>query len=349
MTKSFCDNLSYLATKVHARRSRMQEGKRLDALCHIHTLHELTRAVGLDGDFPTAVDFQRRLAQDLIHELAGFTKHISETKADVFFCLLRRFEIENVKMVLRGLINKIPQNELRSHLISLPAGMTLDAQKLMNAGSFEDFATLLPPQPPYRRLRDAIFLQRQPAIPFFLEMALDSDYFQELVSKTRQLPEDDLADICPLMLQEANLFQFMLVIRGKFLYRLPPESLLPLRVTGVSDAWFKELLAVPDMLTAAKSGVGTVLDELPTGRSSGENTVNPAVLETLAWNRYARLANMAFRRGNIGLGAVIGYAGLRRVETANLITLSEGIRMGVRNDELRQSLTARTNPEAVHV
>ncbi|HEV2328918.1 MAG TPA: V-type ATPase subunit [Verrucomicrobiae bacterium] len=138
MTKSFCDNLLYLATKLHARRSRMQEGRRLEELCQIRTLPELGRAVGLEGDYQTVAEFQRRLVKDLIYELSSFVKHIGEAGGDVFSCLLLRFEMENAKVFIRALANKIPQDDLRSHVLPLPESHVLDAQMLMSAGSLEN-------------------------------------------------------------------------------------------------------------------------------------------------------------------------------------------------------------------
>ena len=72
-------------------------------------------------------------------------------------------------------------------------------------------------------------------------------------------------------------------------------------------------------------------------------------LEALAWKRFQRLANGAFRRDHMGLGAVVGYAGLRRVETANLITLSEGIRTGMTAEAIRARLVPRKELEAAYV
>lgn len=348
MKKAFCDNLTYLATKLHARRSRMLEGNRLAALCHIRTLPELGQAIGLGADY-SAAELQRQLVKDLVHELAGFVKHLGEAGSELFFCMLLRFQIENVKVLIRGFINKLPQDLLQLYLVPLPESMTLDVQKLMTSNSLEDFTALLPREKLYERLRGTALNQRDHSTPFFLEMGLENGYFQQLLSKTGRLSGEDLAAVRPLMLQEANLFQLMLATRGKFLYKLPPELLLPLRLAGVSDDWFRGLLAAPDVSSAVKSSVGIVLDELPAGRGSSGNAFDPAVLEALAWKRYLRLANSAFSRGHIGLGAAIGYAGLRRVEVANLITLSEGIRMRLSNGELRERLIDRTNQEAINV
>lgn len=81
----------------------------------------------------------------------------------------------------------------------------------------------------------------------------------------------------------------------------------------------------------------------------GDAGVTETALEGLAWNRFQRLANGAFRRDHMGLGAAIGYAGLRRVETANLITLSEGIRTGMTAGAIWARLVPRTDLEVAHV
>ena len=318
------NDLDYLAARLHARRSRMAEGERLDQLCNIRTIPELSHAVRLDTDYLTATEFQRRLVLDLVQELSGCVRHVGGAGDELIVWILARFQVENIKMLIRGWVNQTSPEILREHLVPLPEGLALDVQGLETAKSLEDFVELLPPGTPRQKLSEIVAVQRERPQPFVLEAALDCGYFQELLTKTRRLSGEDQAVVRPLALQEANFFQLMLAVRGRFHFELPADLLLTLRLPGICDAWFKTLLVAPDMLTATKSSVGIVIDELPEDRGSNET-----VLEALAWKRFLRLANGAFRRSHMGLGAVIGYAGLRRVETANLITLSEGIRTGM--------------------
>jgi vacuolar-type H+-ATPase subunit C/Vma6 len=51
----------------------------------------------------------------------------------------------------------------------------------------------------------------------------------------------------------------------------------------------------------------------------------------------------------MGLGAVFGYVGIRRVEVANLITLSEGIATAKASETLRARLLPRNDWESVYV
>jgi vacuolar-type H+-ATPase subunit C/Vma6 len=338
------NNLDYLATRLHARRSRMAEKEHLDALCTIHTIPELSRAVRLDTDYQAVTEFQRRLVQDLVRELAGCVRHVGGAGGEVFAWILARFQVENMKTLLRGLVNQTAPEIMQEHLVTLPDGLALDVKGLATAKTPEEFAALLPPGTPRQRLCEVVATQRDPLLPFYLEAALDCGYFQELLAKVGRLSGEDQAVIRPLALQEANFFQFMLAVRGRFHFDLPADALLALRLPGGFDDWFKTLLAAPDLLAAAKASLGIVFDEMPAEPDSGE-----AALEALAWKRFLRLANGAFRRDHMGLGAVIGYAGLRRVETANLITLSEGIRTGMTAEAIRARLVPRQALEAAYV
>ena len=137
--------------------------------------------------------------------------------------------------------------------------------------------------------------------------------------------------------QEVDRFHLRLVARGRFGYGVAPELLLPLHVAGtrIPRRRFTAMLNDATLSAAARRAVGRALDALP-----GE-PVDAAALEVEAWHRFLRLANRAFRGGPVGLGAVVGYVGLRRVEVANLITLAEGLRAGVTAEALRARLTPR--------
>jgi vacuolar-type H+-ATPase subunit C/Vma6 len=338
------NNLDYLATRLHARRSRMAEGERLDALCQLRALPELCRAARLDGECHSVPEFQRRLVQALAGELAGCLRHVGGAGGEMFAWVLARFRIENVKTLLRGFVNQTAPEVLREHLVTLPEGFALDARALAAAKSLEDFVALLPPGAPRQRLREAVAARHDPPQPFFLEAALDCGYFQELLAKIRHLSGEDQAVVRGLALHEANFFQFMLAARGRFHFEAPADALLALRLPGIFEDWFKTLLTAPDLPAAAKLSIGVVFDELP-----AEPGFDEAALEALAWKRFLRLANSAFRRDAMGLGAVIGYAGLRRLETANFITISEGIRLGLTAGAIRARLVPRPGLEAAHV
>ena len=353
MLRPTVDDVNHLAARLHGRRSRMAEASRLENLCRLPDFPELGRAIFPGTEFHAAADFQRRLAQDLVRELSGFLRHVEGVGADVLGWMLVRFQVENIKVLVRAFVHRTPLATPEEFLLSLPHDLALDVPALLAAGSLAEFAALLPVGAPRKSLRQALDVYHDQSRPFFLEAALDRGYLQELLHKAGSLTGEDRELITPILLQETDAFHLLLVARGKFHYGLPPELLWPLHVrgSGIPSDRFNAMLTASDVLGAAGFAVGRAIDALPSehGSSAGPAAVDASLLEALAWRRYLRLSNRAFRRSHLGLGAVIGYVGIRRAEVANLITLSEGIRVGEAAEAIRARLIPRADLESVYV
>ena len=350
MTRVSSNDLDYLATRLHARRSRMAERERLAELCRARSVPELGRAIFPGAEIFVTADFQRRLVQDLAGEISGCLKHLDADDQDFIVWLLARFQIENAKILLRGFLNHTPLETLQPHLVQLPAGFALNTTALLAAKSLEEFIALLPVGSPRSRLRAVVTSQRESPTAFVLEAALDAGYFQELLARNNRLRGGESEIIKPLISQEANSFQFLLIVRGRFHFGLTAETLLPLLVSRKHGEWLNAVLSAPDILSAAKSVVGIVIDALPAANQTSERAaLEISLIETLAWQRYLRLANLTFRRSHNGVGAVAGYFGVRRMEIANLITLSESIRLDIDEREARARLLPRVELEVAHV
>jgi vacuolar-type H+-ATPase subunit C/Vma6 len=344
--QEIANDLDYLAALIHARRSGMAEAERLDFLCHIRNLPEFFRTIFPDSDFKEALDFQRMSVHELISELSGFRAHMSGPGADLIDWTLVRFQVENLKVLIRECLTKAPVEELYGHLVFLPRGLALDIQGLTAAESPEEFVRLVPKGLLRENLERALKIYRDYPRPFFFEAALDRGYFQGLITRMEGLSREDLEIIKPMIYQEVDIFHLMLVARGKFHYGLAPEMLRPLHIAGtrIPRALFTAMLDDPDLYTSMGRAAQRVLDLalFEHGPNDGPMAGDVSALEGLAWKRFFCLANRAFRQSHMGLGAIMGYVGLRRVEVANLITISEGIRSGMAAETIRGHLIPRT-------
>ena len=147
----------------------------------------------------------------------------------------------------------------------------------------------------------------------------------------------------------------MLLLRGKYSYGLDREALLPLHVRGtkISPALFATMLNDQDLRESVERVAQSVFDAPPSHGTASVGSSAPvldaALLEHLAWKRFGRLANLAFRKSHIGLAAVLGYVGIRRLEVANLVTLSEGIQKAMTAEAIRDRLIAYWDSEALRV
>ncbi|HUX00100.1 MAG: V-type ATPase subunit [Phycisphaerae bacterium] len=341
-------DMDFLAANIHGRRSRLAEAERLDALCRLPTVTDLARALFPESRFLTAAALERVLVLDQAEELAEIALRLGGAAGRVLDWLGVRFQMENLKVLARGLAGGMALADLRPHLVLLPDDLALPVEALASAGSVEAFAALVPHEPLREGLlRGAVLFARRPKA-FFLEAGLDAGYLEELLARARALPAADRHDVLPIARQETDTFHMMLAARGKFHYGLEPEAIVPFHVKGalVSREAFAAMASAEHVADVAALAAGVAVDELPAG---AKEAWTPADLEPLAWARYYRLANRAFRRSHMGLGAVVAYTAIRRVELANLITLSEGIRLSRPPDVLRRCLipAARREPKGV--
>lgn len=327
-------DLDFVAARLHGRRSFLAEGARLDELCRIRTIAELSRALYPRLGLRSARELQCRMICDLALELDDLAGRLKGSGAALLVWQGVRLQVENLKVLARGFATGTPLALLQPHLVEVPGDrLRLDAAALAGAGSFADFMAATPPGPLRAGLAEARDLYQAQPRSFVLEAALDLGYLRELVRRARRLADEARAEVERLVSQEADIFHMMLAARGVFHYGLKPEMLAGLHVAGsaLTRKEFLAMLCARDLAAVAAAAVGRVVDSLPAAADAAE-------LEALAWNRFHRLANAAFRRSHMGVGAVIGYAALRRVELANLITLSEGLRVGLDARSLRSRL-----------
>jgi vacuolar-type H+-ATPase subunit C/Vma6 len=346
-------DLDFLVARLHGRRQDLAEGDRLDVLCRLRTVPDLARAILPESTCQTVRDLQQQLILQTLGELAEFTQQLSGAGSHLIQWLRVRFQLENLKVLARACATHRSLDTARDYLISLPDDLGLDVESLATADSVESFAAAAPEPLFQQGLRQAAAIYEDQPKPVVLEAALDRAYFVELIQRTRGLPREARADSLALARQETDTFHLMLVARGRFTYGLPPEELARFHAdgSGVSAQRFQRMLSADNLRQAAGEAVNLALDKLPLGEpgeGAGGSDLDPAVLEALAWNRYLRLAQRAFRRSHMGLGAVIAFTAIRRIELANLITLSEGIRMEIDPETMRSRLVP-TDPEALRV
>ena len=332
-------DLDFLAANIHGRRGRMAEGDRLDAVARLRTVPDLVRVLlPRETAIASSADLQRRLVRDLAAELGHLASYLGGPAGALLEWLRTRFEVENLKVLARGFAGGLAPDAVRPHLIALPDTPAPDPGPFVRADGFETFVALVPEGPLRDGAARSADLYASHPRSFALEAGLDRGYLAELLDRAGRVP--DRAHVQAVVRQEVQTFQMMLVARGRFTWGLEADDLAPF---GLVRGPFERMLSARDLAEVARAAVGQAIDRLskdwiPSGPAGGEEKVDAPALEALAWDRYRRLANWTFRRSHMGLGAVVAYTALRRVELANLIRVSEGIRLGVGTDAIRRLL-----------
>ena len=340
-------DMDYLAANVHGRRSRLAEAERLDELCRLRTLADLAHHLFPGEQLLSVTELERRLILDLVEELTGLAARVGGAPADLLVGLWVRFLVENLKVLARGLAGGIALADLEAYLVPMPERLALPTEALASAESVEAFAALVSEPVLRRGVEQAAPLYKERPRAFFIECGLDVGYLEGLLARAADLPASEREDVLGIARHEADTFMVMLAARGRFHYRLPAEALQPFFVAHARTdrARFEKMLSAETPAEVGRLAVGAALERAP---GEGESA-DAAEVEALAWDQHYRVANRCFRRSHMGLGAVVAYAAIRRIELANLIRLTEGIRAGLEPSALRRRLIPRRGAERARV
>lgn len=253
-----------------------------------------------------------------------------------------RFEVTNLKTLLRGKMTGERPASLLSRLTPMGAFGRLDARDLSHA---EDVAELL------RRLESGhyagIVRQAREAFedshdPFLLDAALDRGYYEGLAHRAQDLEHGDGPGLRRLMGPLIDRINLVWLLRYRFNYKLPPAQVYYLLVVahyGLASARLKEL--------AALDSLESVLAALPESLRAGlaETTTIPEVFDRM--ERDAALqAEKVLHSGAPGCVRAFAYLLLRERQLRGVRAILRGRNLGLPGAMIEK--TVGQLAEAVH-
>ncbi|NQT50828.1 V-type ATPase subunit [bacterium] len=328
-------DLDYIHAKVHGMRSRLYEAQRLDGLCELRAISQLWHRLYPDDPQPGDHHaLQRRLLADHIHALDVLCQHLPGRLAALTAWMLRRFQLENLKVILRARQAGEPFERVERYLAPLPSDLAMPARALLQTTSLADFLLLVPVPALRKAGEQGVVQQAETGEAFFVELAMERGYYEGLLEQHAQLPAAHRRSTEHLVRCESEIHTLLCVFRLKLNYELPYETAQRYFVPGTFDTFRLERLysypAFDDMLKLIPRHV------LPPEQHARLHTI--ADLERALWQQLLHAANRQFYRSVGDLGAVVAFFAIKRVELANLIRVIEGVRYGMPPHAIRQGI-----------
>lgn len=324
MSSAIVRDTDFTMARLHARRSKLADGERLDAYCKIKTLGELVRQVCPDlGQNVDTITFQRRILSDFCDELQSLENGVPDSYISFFEWQRFRFSLENLKVAARCAFAGKDEAFTASHMIlckgDMPPRKIAPFENKLEF--YKNFLDVVDSEVIRAGIKSIALVWMKEGTVFLLESAMEHAYLSELVRLAERCPRDeDDGPVC-LARCDASAFAVMLVLRAKWNYGLSDSvvKLFSPSASVVSHDAFGRLLSAKNLASALE--VAAAILRLPSVPESISQ------IECACSDRYLREANRLFRRGHMSVGAVAGFLGLRRTEVANLITLAEGLRL----------------------
>jgi len=332
-------NLDFVTAKIRGMRGKIYEGDALFQLCHVGTIEDLAAKLAPNTPVGDTISLQRHLTQKHVESLYRIARYLDGWDQQLFLWLLRRYQAENLKVLVRVWATKSTQDALNSFSVPVPPDISLPSHEMIHAQSMEELIMAVPE----RELREGALLglgdYEETSRPFFIEAGIDKAYHAELNRLALQAKGESAAGARRLIELELDIYNVMFILRALFNYGVIFNKIRPFLAPlgALNMRIIDDMRNAPDIDTAAAAVPSTITGE--SGQMPGER------VELVMWQNMFRVANRTYYTSS-DMSAIIAFYFLKRVELANLIRISECIRYGERGDSIRQKLLTAANEPA---
>ena len=328
--------LSYMEAKLRARRSEFYEGDRLRRLLEAGDVEDLCERIYPGLDVFSHLDLERQLRQDVVSELAGLLLFLPPGVGRLFQALLRRFQVQNIAVLLHCWAGDGDLDSAEPYLFELPDSLGVPAEKLIAASDGEDFISAVPDDTLQAGMRHSLDLYRETGGTVFLEMGLDTAIWDGVYDSLSALGREDRRMCREPIDEELQSVGTVSVLRAAQTYDLPWD-----RVVRVVPRWgTEEQLSGLKALYEHPKGQ-SVLEIVPHAAASeldAEKAQNLCELEHALWSGVARTAHNLFYSAHDSPASIVSYYYLRRSELRRLTSLIEMVRQGWSRSEMTERL-----------
>ena len=337
---------AYLNTRVSLFSGRLWPDDELDALVSAaddavadalvqRGLPQL--AAGYDslaGRQPDSRSLEQRLVAQVLDETRVMLRPLSGSARSFLTFWTARFEISNVKTLLRSKMSDERPAAVLARLIPMGAFGRLDNQDLAHAEDVGELLRRLEAGPYAGIVRHARRAFEQSRDPFNLDATLDRAYYEGLTLRAQPLENEVGASFRSLMANLIDRINLVWLLRYRFNYRLPPAQVYYLLVGSRYSLPSSRLQAL-----AALDSLETVIVALPAAwqaRLSGVSDI-PGVFARME-HAAAEQALRDLRSNAADIARAFAYLILRERDLRAVRAVLRGRHLGLAAADIRQAL-----------
>lgn len=263
---------------------------------------------------------ERALIQSLTYDYSVLLRPFTGAERQVLQYWIRKYELFNIKALIRGKINAMEDAQIADQLYELPASITLPHDELLRTDNVLELLRRLE-QGPYREIaQQARHVYEERNEPFSLDATIDQLYYTRLlkrVAATEPQDRDALRAVTGALIDHQNL---LWLLRYRFAYDLPPSETFYLMIPrglALNHAALMRLVEV--------SSFSEVIEQLPPNLHRLLDGADNATeveqrLETRARERIGKV----LKQSPSGIAQALSYLVLREMDLRLLFIALQG-------------------------
>lgn len=322
---------AYLNARVSGMADRLLPAAEVEALIEGSTPEQAAHALipdladlGQEAQVDPAF-LESALLLALLQEFSVLVRGTHGNARDLLIYWIRRFELANLKALLRGKVAGRSAAAIRAELVRLGPFATLPADRLL---ATEDLAELL------RQLETTAYgsivhqarlaFEEQPEL-FILDATLDQRYFTGLARQLRGFDGKDRQLLNRLVGSYIDHVNLVWLLRYRYAYNLPPAQAFYLLAPAGHRIAAREWLALADLGSMAEliGALPRTLAQLLEGAETISEVQRRLQRETQS------VAESVLRDGGFSVARALAYLLLRELQMQQLLAVLKGRQLGL--------------------
>lgn len=201
---------------------------------------------------------EQALLRRMMAELAVLLRPLSGRARDLLLYWPRKFELYNLKTLIRGKLNDLGMEEIRDNLHDLPDNIRLPHESLLQAENVLEMLRLLE-QGPYALIaRQARHVYEAQNEGFSLDAVIDRLYYTGMLQRINTIDNSDkrgLRRLIGLMIDRQNILWLM---RYRMVYRFSPSEVYYLLIPTGGRIQRESLMELANL-----DGLQAIIEHLP--------------------------------------------------------------------------------------
>jgi V/A-type H+-transporting ATPase subunit C len=280
---------------------------------------------------------EQNLKKSIIEDYHLLSRYLRGGSKEFFKQLFSKFEIEDLKMLLRTILIEHDEGYLKESLIYLGSDHYIDLHKLTNINSYSGLLTLFKKTRYYEVLKRFVDRYEKDRNLFPIEMSLDFQYFSLLEETGKKLGRIDYRYVEELIGAQVDLLNIQWVYRIKKYYNLSSAQILNYIIPfhyRVTREEFKNMSRVKDPDGMANYISYPVYRDLFAKAVAGNNIVFERYFLSYLLQKAIKLKSTSV----LNIGTLIAYLFIKEYEIRDIITVVEGVRYSLTKDEIKKFL-----------
>jgi len=276
---------------------------------------------------------EQRIITEMLDETKVLIRPLSGMERTFLIYWTERFEVSNVKTLLRGKMTGERPAVLLTRLTPMGAFARLDVQDLAHAEDVSELLRRLEAGPYAGIVRQARRAFEEGHDPFILDAALDRGYYEGLVHRAHPLENAVGASFRHLMGPLIDRTNLVWLLRYRFNYNLPPAQVYFLLVASrysLSSSRLRELAALGSM--------EAILAALPEPQRSLIQGVDDIPGVSASMERAAETAAKVLHSGAPAVSRAFAYLILRERDLRSVRAVLRGRHLKLPTSDIRLAM-----------